>query len=206
MVVNFNNYLFHTDRLVQGKTRQVVFMFPKSHKTSPRKVQSLLRLYNATGRVFRLPAEDCFIEPNCLDFDREITEDELDTLKMENDHRSLDPDFVVFTEKWVRYIGDERCIHNVKNILKNDEDYTREYAIQEFAEVNRMNISICEDGNVLLDVSCRYCQGDFDIKIYEDSLLGEYASSMIHGCTPPLLEDGECEDLFPPCDECKDRR
>lgn len=74
--------------------------------------------------------------------------------------------------------------------------------IRDFASRNKMNVSICDDG-ISLEISCRYCDRDFRVSVDDISELKEYASVMDDGCTPRQLEDGEWEDLFPPCLDCK---
>ena len=88
------NHLFHTDRKVEGKKRQIVFQ--SSEKFTSNQVQSLLKKYNKHGKFY---AVGCgFIQPSWLRFDGMITDDYIETLK------SSDPELEIFNTSWSKQL------------------------------------------------------------------------------------------------------
>ena len=91
-------HLFHTDRKVNGKIKQVVFYLDDDITSN--QVQSKVKEYDnafhlgSTGTA-SWKMQSITVHSSWLRFDREITREELKILAEENNYYSSTPDFVL---------------------------------------------------------------------------------------------------------------
>jgi hypothetical protein len=102
---NISKYhLFRTDRKVNGKIKQIVFL--SGDDITSNQVQSKVKEYDnafhlgSTGTA-SWKMQSIIVHSSWLRFDREITREELEILKKKNNYYSHTPDFVFCTMDWV---------------------------------------------------------------------------------------------------------
>jgi hypothetical protein len=101
------NHLFHTDRKVQGRKRQIVFQ--SSDDITSNQVQSLLKKFKF-GNFYSVSWND-YIQSSWLRFDGMITDDYLEFLK------SGEPKLEIFDMNWSKHL-DYWCIASNNHMQK----------------------------------------------------------------------------------------